>query len=68
MDIGHLSPPYVKHRSVLYVLCPEAMFGKSAVVRGYIYNRAGQLNIIPSQTTVCGSTPSYEASRVRILT
>ena len=30
-----LSPPYVKHRSVLYVLCPEAMFGKSAVVRAY---------------------------------
>tara|TARA_B110000046_G_scaffold103798_1_gene111324 strand:- start:65 stop:514 length:450 start_codon:yes stop_codon:yes gene_type:complete len=23
---------------------------------------------IPSQTTVCGSTPSYDASRVRILT
>ena len=32
---GVISPPYVKHRSVLYVLCPEAMFGKRALVRGY---------------------------------
>lgn len=36
LQARRISPPYVEHRSVLYVLCPEAMFVKSAVARGYI--------------------------------